>query len=327
VIASSELAAEVIEAELAARGARVPFFMTPQVRAALGVQAEVAPSPAALAKFRLTAEAAAQVSYFAVKYQAGGKRILLLRIPRYTPVNAADALSYLRALLDEQQPQVDALVLDQTHNPGGNLDFLLDVASLLAPRTFDAIVQQMNADRLWISGFAEGAAYVRQATRDDDHPEALRLEASARAVDAAYSAGRPLSPPLTLGGETTYPADPAHWTKPFVVLSDELSVSCGDLLPALVKQNGMGLLFGQRTMGGGGNVELAAFLPNTQGMLRLTRGVMTVYRSSGSYAESDIIEDNGVLPDVTYSHTLTDFRAGYVGYVQAFNAALLSKLP
>ena len=40
-----------------------------------------------------------------------------------------------------------------------------------------------------------------------------------------------------------------------------------------------------------------------------------------------IIEDDGVVPDVTYSHTLNDLREGSVRSVKAFNATLLSQLP
>jgi hypothetical protein len=81
-------------------------------------------------------------------------------------------------------------------------------------------------------------------------------------------------------------------------------------------------LFGQRTMGGGGNVESVAVLTNTRAELRMSRGVATVYDPTGRYPEERMIEDNGVTPDIVYSHTLADVRAGYVGYVKAFNSAL-----
>jgi hypothetical protein len=94
-------------------------------------------------------------------------------------------------------------------------------------------------------------------------------------------------------------------------------------VPLIVQANGIAPIFGQRTMGGGGNVEQVTTLQNTQAVLNLSRGLGTVYDPTGAYPDSRFVEDNGVTPDISYSHTLSDFRAGYVGYVAAFNAALV----
>jgi C-terminal processing protease CtpA/Prc len=110
-------------------------------------------------------------------------------------------------------------------------------------------------------------------------------------------------------------------------LADELSVSNADIVPNVLKVNDVAPIFGQRTMGGGGNVEVVATLSNTQAQLHLSRGLFTVYDPTNAYPESTFIEDNGVVPDVSYSHTLADFRAGYVGYVAAFNSALSRQFP
>jgi hypothetical protein len=75
-------------------------------------------------------------------------------------------------------------------------------------------------------------------------------------------------------------------------------------------------------MGGGGNVEQVATLTNTQGQLSISRGLGTVFDPTGAYPDARFIEDNGITPDTTYSHTLADFRAGYVAYVNAFNAVV-----
>src|SRR5262249_14863902 len=115
-------------------------------------------------------------------------------------------------------------------------------------------------------------------------------------------------------------------SKPVVMLIDELSVSCGDFVPLLFRANGLATLFGQTTMGGGGNVEVTGPLPNTLMTLSISRGLATVFDPTGAYPEASFIEDNGVQPDVVHAHTLADFRAGYVGYVGAFNAALLAKM-
>jgi hypothetical protein len=324
MMARSEMAEEVTRAELARMGSRVPFFMTAPVAVAIHPE-PVAPSASALEKFGVTAEAAASIDYFAARYELEGKRVLLVRLPSYTPPDEDAALGYLRALFDEQQPLVDALVFDQTHNPGGSLFFALGVASLLTPRPIHGFVQANHADRTWIHTFASIANDIRQS--DPTNPLASVLEDQARKIDAAYSAGKSLSEPLPpFSDTTTLDPDAAHWNKPAIMLIDELAVSCGDIVPLLLKANHVVPLFGQGTMGGGGNVEEVATLTNSRWSLNLSRGLGTVFDPTGVYPDVNFIEDNGVVPDVAYTHSLADFRAGYVGYVNAFNAALGTQL-
>jgi C-terminal processing protease CtpA/Prc len=324
MMAQSSTAAEVTRAELARMGDRVPFFMTPTVTSALGLT-PVKPSAKALAGFGVSPEAAAAVDYFAGTYERDGKKVLLVRLPSYTPDDENAALGYLRALFTEQEPLVDAMVFDQTHNPGGSLFFAFGVASLLAPHPIRSLVQANNADRMWIQTFATIANDI--AADEPNHPLVSVMREQAHLVDEAYSARKPLSAPLPIFSDVAeLSPDPAHWKKPFIMLVDELAVSCGDIVPLLVKENRLGTLFGQRTMGGGGNVEEVATLTNSRWVLNLSRGIGMVPDAKGAFPEANIIEDNGVVPDVTYSHTLGDFRSGYVGYVEAFNTTLAAQL-
>jgi C-terminal processing protease CtpA/Prc len=322
--AVSSSAAEATTAELTKMGARVPFFMTDAVKTALGVSAEVKPSATALAKYNLAPAVASAIDYFAVTYPLNGKKVLLVRLPDYEPADSDGALNYFRALFDDQLPLVDGLIFDETHNPGGSLDFASGVVSLLAKSRANGMVQEMHADRMWIQSFVDNATQVRQA--DPNDPAAAFFDQNARLVDDAYSANKQLSAPLSFFPTTTIDADAAHWAKPVMMLADELSVSCADFVPLLFKANGVGRLFGQTTMGGGGNVEEVATLTNTRTKLNLSRGLGTVFDPTGAYPEANFIEDNGVSPNITYSHTLADFRAGYVGYVNAFNAAFSDQL-
>lgn len=107
------------------------------------------------------------------------------------------------------------------------------------------------------------------------------------------------------------------------MLVDELAGSCGDILPALMKENKRATLFGERTLGLGGNVEGVATLPKSQIKVNLTRGLFFVYSPTGEYDMSKAIENNGVTPDIHYQHTVKDVRAGYVDYVRAFSKAAI----
>ena len=318
-VAVSEPALEIAVAELAQMGARVPFFMTPAGRASLDGVQEVKPSAAALTAVGLTQAAADGINYFAVTYNMEGKKVLLVRLPDYTPKDAAGSLNYLKALFADYQSQVDALVLDETHNPGGSVPFAESVLSLLAKNKYNDYVQEMHADRKWINALASEA---QQATALDPQIGQV-IYGWAHEVDDAYNSGKTLSPPIPLANlDTTSDPDPAHWTKPVMMLVDELSVSCADFVPGVFKANNMGFTFGQTTMAGGGNVEKVMTTTNAQIQLSISRGLGTVYDPTGAYPEELFIEDNGVTPKVLYSHTLADFRAGYVGYIAAFNTAL-----
>src|SRR5262249_3737037 len=144
--------------------------------------------------------------------------------------------------------------------------------------------------------------------------------ARAQAIDAAYSANEwltvPQLNPWPFDAQTTALApDLMHWNKRIVFLIDELSVSCADMVPALVKANGLATLFGQTTVGGGGNNNYVTTLNHTGGDLSMTRGLMNVYDPTGAYPEASFIEDNGVAPDIVYSHTVADVRANFAGYI------------
>ncbi len=312
---------DLVRAELNKQGDRVPFFMTDAVNAALGITGEVKPSPAALVNQALAAQNAVDLDFYAVKYFTNGKKVLLVRLPDYSPKDPANAIKYLKALFEDNLDSVDALVFDEGHNPGGNIAYAVNVLSLLAKKEINGYVQQMHADRLWLSSYAYWANYD---SRPDYRSAFLGYTHS---IDDAYSNGRSLSGPIPFYRKTnTIAPDANHWTKPVMMIHDSLSVSCADLVPLLFKTNKMGQTFGETTMGGGGSVEEVANLVNTQGALSISRGVGTVFDPTGAYPEENVIEDNGVAPTAPYAQTLADYRAGYVGYVAAFNKVLTTQI-
>jgi hypothetical protein len=322
--AISKTAFQVIHADGSADDANAPFFMTDAAKQTLEGLTPAKPSADSLAKVKLDQASADKVGYFAATYTTGGKKVLFLRLPSYEPDDTNSALQYVRALFDTYQPQVDGLVLDETHNPGGDIDFAQGVISLLAKAPYNDYVEQLHADRKWIKSLTDESADL---TKNNLPDLASLFMDQARTVEMAYDSGKTLSAPVPfVTGSNTGKPDAMNWQKPAMMLIDELSVSCADLVPLIVKANHMATLFGQTTMGGGGNVEDVAVLNNTQVTLSLSRGLGTAFDPTGAYPETNVIEDNGVKPDVMYSHTVTDVRAGYVGYVKTFNAALLDTI-
>jgi C-terminal processing protease CtpA/Prc len=324
-LAMSRTAAESMlrRLELVGFGARVPFYLTPEVKARFAVSEPITLSARKRKELGLE-DTQSGSKLYAVTYSACGRRLLLLRIGSFDVTDTDATIKYIAALLDEQADGVDGLVLDNTHNNGGNIDYPAKLVSLLIQRPAHGLVHQLNGDRRWVG------SYLRtKQTALDAHQTALAEWAgkTAQAVDDAYSHDRRLTPPLPLEAPDEETIEPnTHWRKPFIVTIDELSVSSADALPLLVQANQLAPLFGARTMGGGGTVESVAVLTHTRRTLSVTRGLFTVHDPTGAYPDDRYIEDHGVSPDIEHTHTLADFRAGYVGYVEAFSRALVAQI-
>lgn len=321
-------AVDVVHAELLAEGDTVPFFLTPEVREQFDVSAPIGPSAHALTQLGIadTSEAASKLVY-AVTYSHHGARNLLLRVASYQLDSDEDApgvLGYILALLVEQAPNVDGIVIDETHNPGGSGQLAQELVAVLSGKPGNGVVQRMHGDRRWLEAYTEAIEELVKDGSDDAIQLATQLRHDATIIDAAYSSGQALTEPLAYPGlPTTFTPPQVSWArKPLLVLTDELSASAAEVAALLIQANGVAPLFGQTTMGAGGNVEPVAYLSNSQAALSLSRGAFTVFDPSGEYPESRYVEDIGVTPDMAYAHTLEDFRAGYVGYVAAFSEAL-----
>lgn len=103
------------------------------------------------------------------------------------------------------------------------------------------------------------------------------------------------------------------FTKPFLVLINELDFSGADFFAAILQDNERARLFGAKTAGAGGYV--LSYKNNS--ILGIEQ-----YRLTGSIAErtnltADPIENLGVTPDVAYEISIDDLQHNYRGYVKA----------
>jgi C-terminal processing protease CtpA/Prc len=301
-------------------GAVNPIFDTEETRTKFQLT-PVTPAEESLEQFEFEAEI--PVGVYAVKYTMDGKNILLIRNSTYYPGDGKvqeNYMKYYRALLSQEQDTTDVLIVDQTHNGGGS--YCMDFAALFYKEEGNGFVQAMNADRKWINDFKKSAS-----TMDPNSFWREKLLTAAAKIEMAYDSGVALTEPLSWFGETRQQPDAGfHWEKPLLVVMDELDGSCADAFPALIKNNHAAKLFGQKTMGLGGNVEEVTNLSNSGATLRLTRGMFTTFRPDGVYPEASFVENNGVTPDYEYTRTAEDFRNGYVGYFEAFSKKALEQI-
>ncbi len=262
---------------------------------------------------------------YAALYKYQGKTVLLVRQATYSPSDFKTSayMKAYKALLKEYETLADVLVLDQTHNPGGS--YCADFYNIFANDGDVQSVESVRADRKWINDL-----YINwQAPADDKSStwDNKTLLGWGALVEKAYDHGQFLSEPFALFGGSNYVTPQNYtWKKPMLVLIDELAGSCGDMFPMLVKANKRAKLFGQNTMGLGGNVEQVGQLNNSRIKISITRGLFFPYRANGAYVPSDLVENNGVAPDIEYAHTVEDFRSGYLNYVKTFSQKAIEQI-
>jgi hypothetical protein len=307
---------------LATIGSPTPFFLTPATSSAFDIT-PVTPNAETLARYGL--DPGELPNIFGALYSHAGKTILLVRQSFYVSTGAeVQELQYYRALLDQFDNFVEGLVVDQTHNPGGSIQYCVDFARLFTRAPGENFVQAYNADRSWVNQLRNLGLGVDPSLASE---EALRLELLATRVERAYEAGDPITHPFPLlGGNELLPDDSYVWSKPLLVLIDELAGSCGDIFPMLIKANHLAPLFGRRTIGLGGNVEGFGPLTNSQASLALTRGLFTSHQDDETYDSADFVENNGVQPDIEHVITVADFRTGFVDYMTHFSDVLAGQI-
>lgn len=279
---------------------------------------------AAQSMFKLPANAKLipGISVTAAVYEAGGKRIGVLRIPSYGDDGLLDVVA--RALTTLEQ-ETDVLVLDQTNNPGGSVALVSDLVALFADKSFKDMDFEIRPSLAWLKNFQDINTMLGDTLKTNPNDMAAnalkaRFEFLESELRDSLVQRRFLTNPVSLNYVGTFgmiqPAGSVRYTKPVLLLINEFDFSGGDAFPAIMKDNGRVTLFGAQTSGAGGNVREYGPLANSFFKLNLTESLMV--RPNGEY-----MENRGVKPDVAYSITEDDFMNGYRGYVDAFTAEAL----
>lgn len=256
-------------------------------------------------------------------YQAGGKRIGILRINSYMDEGLLEVLK--RALI-VMEAQTDVLVLDQTNNPGGRVSLVSDIVGLFADKSYQDMNFVIRPSMSWLQSFqdlSEKAVTQLKKNPDDVVSNALkgRFDYLQGEVRSAIEERRFYTAPVSLnltgtGFGMIQPNATVRYTKPVLLLINELDFSGGDAFPALMKDNGRATLFGAQTTGAGGNVQEHGPLANSSFKFNLTESLMV--RPNGEF-----VENRGIKPDVAYEITEDDFNNGFRGYVGAFTKEAL----
>lgn len=266
-----------------------------------------------------------------------GYNIGYIRIPHYL-ISLEDTKEFGK-ILSVMEENTDALVIDQLHNIGGFVDIQYILASILTHKplktpyhrikitqkeVFDAY---LRLERIKLIEMIVAADYERNSDQKEDEEEEeewrvnyqtlLFLKAYYELVLEDWNNGQTLTRPTPiLGVDKINPHPKYQYSKPIVMLIDEMDFSGGDFMPAVLQDNNRAVLFGNRTAGAGGYVFGFQF-PNTHGIAACSYTASIAERTN-----LQKIENLGVTPDIHYQITLDDVQNGYRGYAEAVNQTI-----
>lgn len=289
-------------------------------------------SPESFFPFPTSYQARKEGPYPTGVMDVNGHKIGFVRIHTYSRkrIDFGQAIAELEEEIAFFEQNTEALIIDQTNNGGGSWCHTLDVASFF----FDA-PQKETHDQWRVN--RDNVVRMEEIALNRDKSEADRNIAAqiAREVRAAMERGDVLTRPIpecNLDGffdpHTTNESVRVVYTKPILMLVNELSVSCGDYLPAFFQDRGRAIIFGATTSGGGGSVtginQRIGYSEFTMGYT-ISMGVREPTDPDGG-GLIRYIENAGVTPDIAYDITAEDIVSGYQPYAAAVERAIAGML-
>jgi len=256
-----------------------------------------------------------------------GKNIAYLRIADYRGgKKEAENFAKIIIHLDDNS---DALIIDQVNNPGGKYFYLCALASMLTEKPLYSPKDRITITQKDVALAVKYIPILSEVSSDAEaqivlgdswsgypvtHQMAQFFLEYFRFVVDSWNDGKKLTAAAHLYGvDKINPSTEACYTKPILILVNELSISCGDFFPAIMQDNKRATIMGSQTAGAGGFVTAMAF-PNQLGLVG--------FRYTGSIAErlhKNPIENLGVNPDIVYQITEADLKNNFRGYLKAIN--------
>jgi C-terminal processing protease CtpA/Prc len=226
------------------------------------------------------------------------------------------------------------LVIDEMRNPGGSVSYLNAIVSLLMPSKWRSIAFELRAT----SEYVESISSSLVSATAQGAPQSIidQLQMIKDEIVAANTAMRGRTKPIPLD-DVTIDREPAKdskgnviaYTKPLIVLVDEMSASGGDAFAATIQDNQRGPLLGWRTMGAGGNVEAWEAGSYSQGIATVTESLMNRKDNitTAEYPSAPYVENIGVRPEIVVDYmTIANLDQRGKPFVDAFVAAIIAEI-
>jgi Peptidase family S41/PDZ domain len=284
-------------------------------------------------------ESPADNSFHAYLFQDDNKKIVgYVRIPSYSPAGGtAKAALDFAAIIPHLEANAESLVIDQVNNPGGSVFYLYALVSMLSDRPMATPRHRMAISQSDVAEALTTLEQLKAINTEDDvkkfipadylsgYPVTLEtvrfMQSYAQFIVDEWTQGRKLTKPYWIAGVDHINPSPVRFTKPILLLVNELDFSGGDFFPTIMQDNQRVTVMGTRTAGAGGYV-VDVSVPNNVGI--------ATFRVTESIAErvtGKPIENLGVTPDIGYSLTAEDYTSNFAPYVKAVKDALKSITP
>jgi peptidase S41-like protein len=277
--------------------------------------------------------------FFSGVFEAHGFRIGFIRIPSYAPTNTTAALTAFQNEMAYFQANTDGLVIDEMRNPGGSLSYVNQLLSLVMPVPWRAMGFEIRATSDWVVQISSALEQAKAARAPQNIIDLLEMIKGAIVNANASFRGRTEPVPLD---NTTLDRSPLTdsqgnllaYTKPLIVLVDEMSASGAEVFAAGIQDNARGRLVGWRTMGAGGSVETweagsysLGFTSVTESLMNRGRNVVTGRRLKASFPPAPYVENIGVRPDVRINFMTSDnLSQSGKPFVDAFVTAIVNQI-
>ncbi len=238
-------------------------------------------------------------------YTAGGVKVGFIRIPTFQPSSTGAALSQFASEIAYMQANTDGLVIDVMRNLGGDGCYAEQMLSYVMPQKFRTIGLEIRATAVMVIGISSELEYYKSVGADAWMIQTL--EALLSGVKQAYSENRGRTGPIPIC-DWSLDIDPAvdrtgkvvAYSKPIMLVTDEMSVSAAEMFAAVFQDNERGIVYGMRTMGAGGSVgqfEGTTFSESsitvTQTLMNRKNPIVTSDNPTAPY-----VENIGVRPDI-----------------------------
>ncbi len=268
-------------------------------------------------------------------YTYKGKSIGYIRIPDFH--GDSDEAEEFSHIIDVMEGRTHALVLDVMNNPGGYAYYTYALASMLTHTPLINLKEKIAITQEDVFFAIQDLEWLKLIDSDESAIDILGADVHGYVVDKKFAlslldytqfikdqfkAGKFITDPYPLEGlEFIHPHPMTGYTKPILMLTNSLSFSCADLLPALLQDNKRAKTFGSPTAGAGGYI-LNKKYSNRFGVADFTLTGSLIYRLDGKQP----IENLGVKPDFPYEISAEDFTQGYKSFIQAVNKSVMEIL-
>jgi hypothetical protein len=277
--------------------------------------------------------------FFSGVFEAGGFRIGFIRIPNYSPTNTTAALTAFQNEMAYFQANTDGLVIDEMRNPGGSASYVNQLLSLVMPVPWRAMGFEIRATSDWVVQISSALEQAKAARAPQNIIDLLEMIKGAIVNANASFRGRTEPVPLDTATLDRSPLTDSQgnllaYTKPLIVLVDEMSASGAEVFAAGIQDNARGRLVGWRTMGAGGSVETweagsysLGSTSVTESLMNRGHNVVTGRRRKVSFPPAPYVENIGVRPDVRIKYmTFDNLSQSGKPFVDAFVTAIVNQI-